>query len=169
MKIMFRRLQTKDANGMYEWMSDEEITKYLKIKKENVSLKGCLEFIESSYEDSINKHFAITDENDEYLGTISLKNIDIINGNAEFAIALRKCAMNKGIAKRAIDLILNFAFEEISLHRVYWYVRSDNIRAVKFYEKCKYRNEGIWKQSVCINNAYIDTIWYAILAEEIVI
>ena len=38
---------------------------------------------------------AITDDNDEYMGTVSLKNINYTDSFAEFAITVRRTAMGK--------------------------------------------------------------------------
>ena len=47
------------------------------------------------YQIKKNIHMAITDDNDEYMGTVSLKNINYIDSFAEFAITVRRTAMGK--------------------------------------------------------------------------
>ena len=42
-----------------------------------------------------------SDQDDEYLGTISLKNIDLKNKNAEYAISTRKKARGTGANQQA--------------------------------------------------------------------
>lgn len=51
-------------------------------------------------------HFAIAEENDEYLGTISLKEIDLENQSPEYAIATRKKAQGHGVAKQVTGMLL---------------------------------------------------------------
>ena len=70
-------------------------------------------------------HFAIVDDkNDEYLGTISLKHIDYKNHNAEYAISTRKKVRGSGIAQKSTELILDYAFNNLDLHKVYLNVLS---------------------------------------------
>ena len=69
-------------------------------------------------------------------GTVSLKHI--ANNMAEFAIAIRKKAMAKGIASAAMREIIRYGFEEKKLNVIYWCVDEKNQRACHFYDKNKY-------------------------------
>ena len=82
---------------------------------------------------------AIADDENRYMGTVSLKNIDSKYSCAEFAITIRKCAMGKGFSKFAILKIVEIAFEELGLQTVYLNVYSENMKAIKCYEKCGFR------------------------------
>ena len=55
-------------------------------------MEDMLEFIHSAsdvVEHGKSLHYAITEDGGEYLGTISLKNLDLHAKNAEYAIVLR--------------------------------------------------------------------------------
>ena len=80
-----------------------------------------------------NEHYAIVDENDQYMGTVSLKSI--LNGSAEFAITMCAGAMGKGVAIMAMEQMLKRGFEELELKYIYWYVSHKNERALRFYDK----------------------------------
>lgn len=164
--INLRRLKLEDAPLMLEWMKDPDIYSTMQYNPDNISLESVEAFIRHSQEDEQSLHLAIVSENDEYQGTVSLKNIDRKNKNAEFAIAVRKSAMGRGISKQAFGKILRIAFEELNLNKVYLYVRTDNVRAIKFYEKCKLREEGCFLQHMCVREKYYDVKWYAILKDE---
>ncbi len=130
--MKLRKLELKDAPLMWEWMHDEEITKHLKTDFEKKTIEDCKSFIESDK----GVHFAVTDETDEYLGTVSLKNLS--DTSAEFAIALRGKALGTGIAEKAMDSVISYGFSELGLKRIYWCVDPNNTRAVRFYEKQGY-------------------------------
>ena len=85
------------------------------------------------------RHYAICDDEDAYQGTISLKDIDVENGTAEYAIVLRRQAQGKGYASFATREILRIAFEELGLHKVYLNVWKENAHAVGFYEHMGFR------------------------------
>ena len=53
---------------MLEWMTDPEVTRFFRFDTSNVSLRTCEEYIENSAEAKNAVHFAVVDENDEYLG-----------------------------------------------------------------------------------------------------
>lgn len=71
---MLRRLEEKDAPFMLEWMHDEEITAGFQRPFMQTTMEEVVSFIENSFDEE-NQSFAFVNEQDEYLGTISLKHI----------------------------------------------------------------------------------------------
>lgn len=139
MTVQLRSLGSKDAPFMYEWMTDPEITRFFRFDASKITEEGCRDYIEKAQADPNTVHFAIADENDEYLGTISLKDIDREKKCAEYAISTRKKAHGSGAALQATRLILRYAFEELGLERVYLNVLAENGRANAFYRKAGFR------------------------------
>lgn len=97
---MLRRLEQKDAVYMLEWMHDETITCNFRYPFAAMTLERAKIFIDYSFDEE-NQHFAITDNKDEYMGTVSLKHISEVDHNAEYAIVMRKKAHGTGLAERA--------------------------------------------------------------------
>ena len=148
--IRLRNLQKKDAEFMLEWMHDKELQKCFRKKMADVTPEEAMAFCtagntEEQIRDGANLHYAIVNEQDEYLGTISLKNIDLVNKNAEYAISTRRCAHGTGAAAEATGLLLEKGFNRLGLHRIYLNVLKDNTRAIRFYEKCGFTYEGEYK------------------------
>lgn len=168
MEYNLRELNLKDCDGMMEWMHDPQIN-YLYTDKIKMATKESVEnFIRAAArmkEEGSTYHYAIVNVRDEYMGTISLKNVDKIWG-AEYAISMRRCFQGKGIASWATREILRIAFEELKLNRVYLNVLSDNEHANQFYVKNQFRYEGESKQCILIGNELKSLKWYAMLAEE---
>lgn len=165
--MILRNLKPKDAEAMLEWMIDPDINQFFRFPKENLTIESALNFINKSQQDEENRHYAITDETDEYLGTVSLKNINLKDKNAEYAICLRKKTIGTGIAKQATEEVLKIAFDELKLHKVYLNVLSDNIRAIKFYEKFGFQYEGEFVDHLYIENRYKNLKWYSIRNERL--
>lgn len=166
---MIRELQKKDAPRMHEWMQNEEITKNFQTDFGSFSLEKVQSFIESASKQTLEDSglsYAIVNDNDEYMGTISLKNINRVDKNAEYAIVTRADAHGKGYAKQASNEILKIAFEELGLERVYLYVSVENIAANKFYQKFGFVEEGVFRKHVKISGKLTDIRWYSILKDE---
>lgn len=169
--ISLRALQEKDAPLMLEWMHDSEIQKGFKKDMLCASLNDTRNFcigskIPESLSQGDNLHFAIVDDSDEYLGTISLKSIDLDSKSAEYAIATRKKAHGKGVAYVATGLILKKAFCEYGLHRVYLNVFADNESAIKLYKRCGFSFEGEFREHLNIRGKYMNLKWYGMLESE---
>ena len=140
MEINLRQLEKKDASLMLEWMHDKDVTQYLKLDGDTATMESVLAFIENaSTNKEQNLHYAITNEANTYLGTISLKNIDKGKKEAELAIVLHRNSMGKGVATSAIQKLLGIASQELKLNKVYLNVLQENKRAVKLYEKLGFK------------------------------
>lgn len=162
--MQLRKLKLEDAPYIYEWMKDPELNCFFQFDPDKVSIQSIESFIESAQDQSENCHYAVADDTDEYMGTISLKHIDHKNHHAEYAVSMRKCAIGTGLAKQASQKLLEIAFGELALHKVYLNVYSDNLRAIRLYEKLGFRFEGIFKEHVYGNGHYRDLSWYGIFA-----
>lgn len=133
--MILRELEEKDAVFMLEWMHDENVSSYLEKDFQHMTIDHCKKFIQQSHVDSQNRHYAVVDDSDEYMGTISLKNIDTENRRAEYAISCRTKAMGKGFARRATQELFEVAKNMFHLKLLYLNVYQHNIRAQKMYQK----------------------------------
>lgn len=168
MKYMLRSLKLKDSEGILEWMHDPKINLWYTGKIKNATLNRVINFINNAEElmkQGTTRHYAIVNEEDEYLGTISLKNIEPIKG-AEYAISMRGTYQGKGIASWATQEIMRMAFDDLGLHRVYLNVPSDNEHANRFYVRNHFRYEGEAKDCIQIEGRIKSLKWYALLEEE---
>lgn len=144
--MKLRKLEIKDAPLMLEWMHDADVVQNMQTDFTHKTLSDCENFIRTSQTDNKNLHLAVVDDNNTYMGTVSLKNIE--NGAAEFAIAARKVAMGKGFSRYAMSEIIRIGFEKLKLRRIYWCVSPENKRAVKFYDKNGYTRIDISKLNI---------------------
>ena len=136
--MKLRKLEKKDASLMLEWMHDPMVVADLQGNFLEKSIYDCEKFIQESQNNSESIHLAIVDDFDTYMGTVSLKNINMPNKSAEFAITTRRIAMGKGYSKKAMNDMINIGLDRINLDLIYWCVSRDNYRAIRFYDKCGY-------------------------------
>lgn len=169
--IQLRNLEVKDAPFMLEWMHDPQIQKCFQKNMLEMSLNDAEQFCRRSKDNQLTEenhdlHYAIVDTSDEYLGTISLKNIDSHSMSAEYAISTRTCIQGTGAAGEATELLLTKGFRELELHRIYLNVLSDNARAVRFYEKCGFVYEGEFRDHIYLEGKWKSLKWYGMLETE---
>jgi diamine N-acetyltransferase len=169
--ITLRELREDDAELMLEWMHDPDIQKGFKKNMLDRSIDDARKFcidakIPQRITSGVSIHLAIVDDTDEYLGTVSLKNIDLDSMTAEYAITTRKKTNGKGVGYAATGMILKKAFYEYGLHRVYLSVFADNTNAISLYEKCGFKFEGEFREHIRKENQYMNWKWYGILNTE---
>ncbi|MBQ3146570.1 MAG: GNAT family N-acetyltransferase [Oscillospiraceae bacterium] len=150
---------------MLQWMHDTDAVAYLQGHFLEKTLADCLNFIACSQETQDHLHLAIADDEDVYLGTVSLKHIDRQQKDGEFAIAIHPDAMGTGCARWAMEQILHIGLTELGLHRIFWCVSPENRRAVRFYEKGGYNRtkaENINAERYYAPQLVSQLLWYCV-------
>ena len=164
--MKLRDFKKKDAEPMLEWMHSELSQKVFAKDFNSFTKDKVLDFIENAknYENQV--HLACVDEKDNYLGTVSLKNINNEDKNAEYAISFHEKAFGTGASTYATKEILRIAFEELKLQKVYLNVLDINERANAFYKKIGFKKVGIFYNHILKSDGYKNLVWYEIQKEE---
>ena len=150
---------------MLQWMHDPDAVVHLQGRFLEKTLPDCLNFIANSQKDQNHLHLAIADEDDTYLGTVSLKHIDRQRGDAEFAIAIHPDAMGTGCARWAMEQLLKIGLTDLGLRRIFWCVSPENRRAVRFYEKGGYPRaeaEAVKAERYYAPQLTTQLLWYCV-------
>lgn len=81
-RMRLRELRMEDAPLMLEWMHDDFVVHDLATNFSEKSIEDCNNFIQYAISQTSDMskckdiHMAVVDDNDEYMGTVSLKNIN---------------------------------------------------------------------------------------------
>ncbi|NPV71900.1 MAG: GNAT family N-acetyltransferase [Firmicutes bacterium] len=82
------------------------------------------------------------------IGYIVLENINYRAGSLEVRICIGDGGFrNRGFGQRAITSLLDMMRRKAAFKEVYLRVDPDNVRAIRCYEKCGFRKEGILRRS----------------------
>jgi [ribosomal protein S5]-alanine N-acetyltransferase len=127
-----------------------------------------LKEIEERKENGLGYSFGIyLHDTHELIGQIGLFKIE--RGPAQKGMvgySLDKFHNGKGYMSEALPLIIEFAFNELKLHRIEAEVMPHNIGSIKLLIKAGFHKEGILKKNVKINGRWEDHQILAILNEE---
>jgi RimJ/RimL family protein N-acetyltransferase len=101
------------------------------------------------------------------IGLIELNNIDWKNRNAEIGIFIAyENLRNKGFGSDTLKVIINYAFNELNLFKLYAKIAEDNYPSIKLFEKFNFKKEAVLRKNIFKNNEYIDLLIYGLLKEE---
>lgn len=164
--MLLRKPKEKDAEGILSWMHDPATREIFATDFTSFTLNNVLDFIHNANIDDKNVNFVCVDNDDNYLGTISLKNINHSAKNAEYAVSFCRRSHGTGAAAFATKEILKYAFETLGLERVYLNVLPDNLRANAFYKKMGFVFEGEFRNHILINGKLKNLCWYSMLKDE---
>lgn len=120
------------------------------------------------WEDDADYRFAIVlRSSGRIIGTIGITNI--IRGVSRAAYIgywIGADHLNKGYATEATVLAMQFAFEQLGLHRINLWIAEDNAPSLRIVEKLRLRYEGTIVKALFLGGEWKDTKSYAILHEE---
>ena len=72
-----------------------------------------------------------------FIGNIEL--MDIADRAGELGIAVTAAMQDKGYGTEAVRAMVEYGMDQLGLHRVFLKVFPDNVRAIRVYEKCGFR------------------------------
>lgn len=166
--MYLRKLKLEDAPLMLEWMHDDSVVHDLHTNFASKTIEDCEKFIKANQTFTDNVNLAIASDADEYMGTVSLKQIDREHLSAEFAITVRKASMGHGYSWFGMTAIIDKAFNEYGLESVYWCVSRKNKRAVRFYDKHNFHETVDISESILSRYQGEDDLkWYSVLKGDV--
>lgn len=170
-KINLRSLKRSDAYSIYKYAKDKAISRYT-LLPQPYRFKDAKKFIRRTYKNLKEKtyfEFGIElKETGEIIGMMSLLHVDFPGKKAEIGYwVCRKC-WGQGIAKEALNIALNFAFNYLKLNRVYAMVMSPNIGSIKLLENAGFKLEGRLIDHCYRNKRFMDDLRYALFKKNYV-
>lgn len=110
--------------------------------------------------------YFLVEYGDEPVGVVGLSNINIKDKSASVGIYIgNEKFRGKGLGKLMMYALLKFSFDVFGLNRVQIEVFSNNIAAIRLYEKF-FQKEGILRELKFKNGVFRDVIVMSILKKE---
>lgn len=155
--VTLRAMERRDLAKSRHWVNDLEITSLIGRALPVSDLEEERWFARMMEDEKVVMFAVETKEEKRHIGIVWLWNIDYRNRKAEARIIIgNKRCWGKGYGREVLKLLVNFAFQNLNLNKVYAYVLKDNPRAVKAFEKLGFAKEGDLKGEFFINGGYRD-------------
>lgn len=144
-RIVLREKRMSDARDDYSWESDPELAQLDAAPPVDIPFRQYL----SDYTHELNifyhtsQRFGVDTLDGKHIGNSSLYNINETNGEAELGIMLgNRDYWNKGYGTDVVNTLVDYAFQETKLQRVYLKTLESNKRAQKCFQKCGFNACG---------------------------
>lgn len=101
------------------------------------------------------------------VGSVYIRDIDRNHNKAEYGIFIgEESARGRGVGSQAAQLMIQYCFEQLKLHRLFLRVFADNAQAIRSYEKAGFVKEAYLKDDVKIQEKYRDIVLMGIINPE---
>ncbi|MEW6106189.1 MAG: GNAT family protein [Bacillota bacterium] len=172
-RIVLREFRRDDLEPIQRWVNNENITRYLSFPLFPQTAEQTAEFLDRHLHQRGAPNEGIfvialkDDPNLEYIGAVGLHNIDYRNRHCELGIVIgREDLLGKGIGREAVQLVLDFAFNFLNMHKVNLRVFEYNERGRRCYLRCGFKEEGRIREQRFYDGRYWDEIIMGITRDE---
>lgn len=165
-RLLLRRLTNNDVEEVFALRSNPEIMKYIPrplLKTKDEALAH-IAMMEEKIENNIGINWGITIEgSDKIIGIIGLYQIQPENHRAEIGYMSLPEYNGKGYISEAIKAVIEYGFEEMSLHSIEAVIDPDNIASEKVLQKNGFVKEAHILENELWEGKFWDTVIYSLL------
>ena len=105
--------------------------------------------------------FAVEDGSGSLVGRCGLIRVDWKNRCAELAIMIGTPYRGRGYGTEAMELLCDFCYREMNLHKLKVSVFAFNEAAIRCYEKNGFKREGVLEKEIFRDGQYQDVVLLA--------
>ena len=168
-QVYLRLMEEKDVPYKVKWINNPEFRHTLNFDYplSEISTKKWLHNVAGN---STRKDFIVCDiESDKPIGYGGLIGIDYKNGKAESYMGIGdQSYQGKGIGYEIRKILLDYAFTELNMNKIYAYVWKENSPMITLNEKVGFQIEGLLRQDILSHGEKRDRYIMGILKEEYV-
>jgi diamine N-acetyltransferase len=158
-RISLRALESSDVELLYKWENDVAIWRVSNTRTP-FSKYILASYIKSSDKDIWeSKELRLVIENQEQkpIGTIELFDFDPYHNRAGLGIVIfEKSDRRKGLATEALQLIMDYALNELGVFQLYVNVAGSNRASLLLFEKLGFQLSGVKKRWLRIPSGWED-------------
>ena len=171
-KVLLRPIKRSDITNYLKWFNDSEVIYYLAmyLPMTEMAEEKWIEDAASRTQAGTSVYFiieAIEGDSSKPLGTIGLHGISPKDHVGTFGIAIgEKDYWGKGYGTEATQLILEYGFQQLNLHRISSSAFAFNERSIRLHKKVGFKDEGRQREAIFKNGSFHDHIMFGILRDE---
>ncbi|MBO5479007.1 MAG: UDP-4-amino-4,6-dideoxy-N-acetyl-beta-L-altrosamine N-acetyltransferase [Clostridia bacterium] len=166
--VELRSITLEDTSNILKWRNNPSVKKNFCIQEDLTKETHLNWFHNKILTKEVVQFIIIEKPSNTPVGSTYLRDIDRHAKKAEFGIFIgEETARGKGIGTSATKLIIDYGFKKLGLHKIYLRVFSNNIQAIKAYEKAGFEYEGTAKDDILLpDGTYQDITFMSIINKE---
>jgi len=158
MRIYLRPVTLEDGENIVKWRNSPAVREHCFDKRE-ITLESNAEFFKAFIETGKYKQFIVEKIDDDFgvasypIATVYLKDFDTINNRCELCIYTSDDQeWNTESQSIAVKLLIEKAFKEYNMHKIYSYVFAENPEEVALLQRAGLEIEAVLKSEAIISN-----------------
>jgi ribosomal-protein-alanine N-acetyltransferase len=167
-QVVLRELRMSDAASLFSLLTTQEVSRF--ISPPPTTVEGFERFIAWTIRQRTAGDyvcFAVTLKGfDTAIGIFQVRQLDPTFANAEWGFAIGSAFWGTGVFQDGAELVIEFAFETLGVHRLEARAAVQNGRGNGALLKLGAVQEAVLRKSLLNNGKYLDQVLYTILDED---
>jgi RimJ/RimL family protein N-acetyltransferase len=164
-RVTLRTLEEEDVEFVRDGVNHPSVWK--SVGGQSTPTNRLLEqsFFEELSRDDDAVAFVVTDD-ETRVGVVELQPIDWEKGVAEVAIWIDAARQGQGYATEALQITVDYAFDQLRLHKVRTEVFDFNEASRLLMDRVGFKREGVLRDEDFVDGRYVDVHRYGLLDDE---
>jgi RimJ/RimL family protein N-acetyltransferase len=168
-RVCLRWITEEDVDSLYRIFSNPEVMRYWSTPP-LPDRSAALQHMRGAHDGFLDRRTLnwgiarLTD--DTLIGTCTLFNFHLDSRRAEMGYALDRECWGQGYMQEALTALLNYAFDEIDLHRLEADVDPRNTASVRTVERLGFQQEGYLRERWQVGGEIQDALFFGLLKPE---
>ena len=163
--LYFRDVRMDDKEVIHKWRNSPVVSTYM-YSNHHITEEEHDRWFQNAFGNTGVKYWIIMCDR-EAVGFVNLYDIDEKNKRSFFGMYISTENMRgKGVGSFAVYQLMKYVFEDMQYNKLCCDTLISNSRAIDFYKKFSFREEGIYHQHVMKDGKYADVVALAILKSE---
>ena len=167
-RVTLRELRVSDAPSLFAMLTTQEVARF--ISPPPTTVEGFERFIMWANRERAAGNYAcfavVPHGMDTAVGLFQVRQLEPGWGTAEWGFAIGSAFWGTGLFAEGAELVLEFVFETIGVHRLEARAAMQNGRGNNALRKVGAVQEGVLRRSFLRNGEYMDQALWSILAED---
>ena len=168
-RVLLRLWRREDAAALFENFSDRQFMRYWSrvVYADVAEVRRYLDLQLAELERFEFYPWAITLRGaDKPVGNCTLFSINRDNRRCDLGYGLSPALQGQGLASEAVTLAINFAFNDIGLHRIETDIDPRNEPSWRLVERLGFQREGLLRQRWFVNGEASDSVVHGLLKTD---
>jgi diamine N-acetyltransferase len=143
-RTYLRALEPEDIDFLYQVENNQELWQ-VGVLQQPISRFTLTEYLKNAHQtlaEAGQMRLMICLNAGEPIGLIDLFDHDAINNRAGIGIALLQNFRGQGLGAEALEVMKNYARNQLKLHQLFCHVQTENIPSVGLFSKCGFKTAG---------------------------
>lgn len=165
--IYLSPMNVEDSDKYVKWLNDRKVTDGTHSTSRLINEVTERDWIQKNMEKGEYTFGIILQETDELIGNCGIMHVNAIDGKATLGIFIgEEEDRGKGYGAEALNLLLDYGFNQLRCHNIDLGVFSFNERAINCYKKLGFKEYGRRHESYYLDGKWYDEILMEILEDD---